>query len=189
MTNPKRGSTWTRVTVSLTRPRPKVSSHLIGVFGGEVLHWGDNALRDQLTVRRRGLLLNQLRLMSADRRKHTAGRAHVWTLAFKPPPFFFFLSIKILCILAQQRLPVLPGPERVQLTGAAHGDDQQQPAHQAAHRGRRDDLPGQDDGAVELVRAVLAVCLAVAAPALKHAPETGPQWNAVSRCWRRGPLA
>lgn len=72
-----------------------------------------------------------------------------------------------------QKLPVLPGPERVQLTGAAHGDDQQQPADQAAHRCRGDDLAGQDDGAVELVGAVLAVHLAVTAPALKHAPAEG----------------
>ena len=70
------------------------------------------------------------------------------------------------------KLPVLPGPERVQFTGAAHGDHKQEPAHQAADRCRGDDLAGQDDGAVELVRAVLAVHLAVTAPALEHAPGT-----------------
>lgn len=72
-----------------------------------------------------------------------------------------------------KHLPVLPGPERVQFTGAAHGDDQQKPADQAAHRCRGDDLAGQDDGAVELVCPVLTVHLAVAAPALKHTPADG----------------
>lgn len=45
-------------------------SHLIGVFYGEVLDWGDDALCDQLTVRRRGLLLDELRLVAVDWRKH-----------------------------------------------------------------------------------------------------------------------
>lgn len=67
-------------------------------------------------------------------------------------------------------LPVFPCAERVQFTGAAHGDDQQKPTHQAAHCCRGDDLAGQDDGAVELVCSVLAVHLAVAAPALEHTP-------------------
>lgn len=70
-------------------------------------------------------------------------------------------------------LPVLPGPERVQFAGAAHGDDQQQPADQAAHRCRGDDLAGQDDGAVELIRSVLTVHLSITAPALKHTPVHG----------------
>lgn len=70
-------------------------------------------------------------------------------------------------------LPVLSGPERVQFARAAHGDDQQKSADEAAHRCRGDDLPGQHDGAVELVRAVLTVHLAVAAPALKHTPAGG----------------
>lgn len=71
---------------------------------------------------------------------------------------------------SEEASPVLPGPERIQFAGAAHGDHQQQPADQAAHCCRGDDLAGQDDGAVELVGAVPAVHLAVAAPALKHTP-------------------
>ncbi len=70
-------------------------------------------------------------------------------------------------------LPVLPGTERVQFTGAAHGDNQQKPTDQAAHCCRSDDLAGEDDGAVQLVCSVLTVHLAVAAPALKHTPADG----------------
>lgn len=70
-------------------------------------------------------------------------------------------------------LPVFPGPERVQFAGAAHGDDQQESTDQAAHCCRGDDLAGQDDGAVELIGAVLTIHLAVTAPALKHAPADG----------------
>ena len=72
--------------------------------------------------------------------------------------------------MGREGLPVLAGPEGVEFAGARHGDDQQQAAHQAAHGRRGDDLARQDHGAVELVRAVLAVHLAVAAPALKHTP-------------------
>lgn len=45
-------------------------SHLIGVFYWEVLDRGDDALCNQLTVRRRGLLLDELRLVAVDWRKH-----------------------------------------------------------------------------------------------------------------------
>lgn len=81
-----------------------------------------------------------------------------------------FLMTEINC---KKQLPVLPGPEWVQFTGAAHGDNQQKPAYQAANCCRGDDLAGQDDGAVELVCSVLAVHLAVTAPALKHTPADG----------------
>lgn len=72
-----------------------------------------------------------------------------------------------------KHLPVLPGAQWVEFTGAAHGNDQQEATDQAAHRRRRDHLTRQDDGAVELVRAVLAVHLAVATPALKDTPVHG----------------
>lgn len=78
---------------------------------------------------------------------------------------------------AEPDVPVLPGAQRVELAGAAHGDDQQEATHQAAHRRRRDDLARQDHGAVELVCAVLAVHLAVTAPALKDAPAAGGSGN------------
>lgn len=49
-------------------------SHLIGVFCGEVLHWGDDALSNQLTVGGRSLLLDQLRFLPADWSKQAAGK-------------------------------------------------------------------------------------------------------------------
>lgn len=70
-------------------------------------------------------------------------------------------------------LPVLPGPERVQFAGAAHGNDKEESTDQAAYRCRGDDLAGQDDSAVELICAVFTIHLAVTAPALKHAPADG----------------
>lgn len=50
------------------------STHLIGVFSGEVLHWGDDALSNQLTVGWRSLLLDQLCFLAADWRKQAAGK-------------------------------------------------------------------------------------------------------------------
>ena len=47
-------------------------SHLIGVLCGEVLHGGDDALGDELTIGGRGLLLDELRLLAADWSKHAA---------------------------------------------------------------------------------------------------------------------
>lgn len=75
--------------------------------------------------------------------------------------------------LSQRQLPVLSGPERVQFTRAAHGDDQQQSTDEAAHRCRGDDLAGQHDCAAELVRAVFTVHLAVTAPALINTTTMG----------------
>lgn len=46
--------------------------HLVGVFCGEILHWRDDALSNQLTIGGRGLLLDQLRLLAADWSKQTA---------------------------------------------------------------------------------------------------------------------
>lgn len=48
-------------------------SHLVGVFRGEVLHWWDDALSNQLTVGGRGLLLDQLRFLSANWSKQAVG--------------------------------------------------------------------------------------------------------------------
>lgn len=87
-----------------------------------------------------------------------------------------------------KHLPVFPGAQWVELAGAAHGDDQQEATHQAAHRRRRDDLARQDDGAVDLVCAVFAVHLAVAAPALKDTPADGAAGiSHVLLCWEKNP--
>lgn len=51
----------------------KLFSHLVGVFRGEVLHWRDDALSNQLTVGGRGLLLDQLRFLTADWSKQAVG--------------------------------------------------------------------------------------------------------------------
>lgn len=76
-------------------------------------------------------------------------------------------------------LPVFSRAERVQLTGATHGDDQKEATHQASHCRCCDDLARQDDGAVELVRAVLAVNLSVTAPALKDTSADGSKGSIV----------
>lgn len=46
--------------------------HLVGVFCGEILHWWDDALSNQLTIGGRSLLLDQLRLLAADWSKQAA---------------------------------------------------------------------------------------------------------------------
>lgn len=51
-----------------------LSSHLVGVFRGEVLHRRDDSLGDQLTVGGRSLLLDQLCFLTADWRKQAAGK-------------------------------------------------------------------------------------------------------------------
>lgn len=56
-------------------------SHLIGVFCREILHWGNDALSNQLTIGGRSLLLDQLCFLAADWRKQAAG-AQIYSYAF-----------------------------------------------------------------------------------------------------------
>lgn len=79
-------------------------------------------------------------------------------------------------------LPVFSCAERVQFTRATHGNDQEEATHQASHCGCCDDLARQDDGAVELVCAVLAVNLSVAAPALKDTSADRSKGSIVLKC-------
>ena len=67
-----RGLKKNKDTIKKKEPHIWAFPHLVGVFCGEVLHWRDDALSNQLTIRGRGLLLDQLRLLAADWSKQTA---------------------------------------------------------------------------------------------------------------------
>lgn len=69
--------------------------------------------------------------------------------------------------------PVLLRAQRVELEGAAQGDDEQQATYQAADEGGGDDLAGHSGQAAMLIAAILAVLLAVTPPRLKNA-QVGP---------------
>lgn len=103
---------------------------------GKVLHRGNEALGDELTIGRGGL-----------------------------PPHKLCLQARHLCLKG----PVLLRAQRVELEGAAQGDDQQQATDQAADEGGSDDLPGHSCQAAMLIAAILAVLLAITAPRLKDA--------------------
>ena len=71
--------------------------------------------------------------------------------------------------LRPRRPPVLLRAQGVEFEGTAQGDDEQQPADQAADERGGDDLSGHGRQAAVLIAAVLAVLLTVTAPRLEDA--------------------
>lgn len=64
--------------------------------------------------------------------------------------------------------PALKHAQRVEFTGAAKGNDEQEATDQAADDGSGDDSGGDNDRTALLVAAVTTVVLSVANPRLKH---------------------